>query len=101
MRDVVTVDPGDLKATEQAVKDALSREEVSVVIAKRPCALLTKKLYRGFKVNDNCKKCKACLKLGCPAIVNGKDGISIDVSLCTECGLCQGVCKFNAIEGRD
>ncbi len=101
VRDVVTVDPGDLKATEQAVKDALSREEVSVVIAKRPCALLTKKLYRGFKVNDNCKKCKACLKLGCPAIVNGKDGISIDVSLCTECGLCQGVCKFNAIEGRD
>ena len=101
VRDVVTVDPGDLKATEQAVKDALSHEEVSVVIAKRPCVLLTKKLYRGFKVNGNCKKCKACLKLGCPAIVNGKEGISIDVSLCTECGLCQGVCKFNAIEGRD
>lgn len=101
VQDVVTVDPGDLKATEQAVKDALSREEVSVVIAKRPCVLLTKKLYRGFKVNDNCKKCKACLKLGCPAIVNGKEGISIDVSLCTECGLCQGVCKFNAIEGRE
>ena len=52
-------------------------------------------------MNGNCKKCKACLKLGCPAIVNGKEGISIDVSLCTECGLCQGVCKFNAIEGRD
>ena len=101
VRDVVTVDPGDLKATEQAVKDALSHEEVSVVIAKRPCVLLTKKLYRGFQVNGNCKKCKACLKLGCPAIVNGKEGISIDVSLCTECGLCQGVCKFNAIEGRD
>ena len=101
MRDVVTVDPGDLKATEQAVKDALSHEEVSVVIAKRPCVLLTKKLYSGFQVNGNCKKCKACLKLGCPTIVNGKEGISIDVSLCTECGLCQGVCKFNAIEGRD
>ena len=48
VQDVVTVDPGDLKATEQAVKNALSREEVSVVIAKKPCALLTKKLYNSM-----------------------------------------------------
>ena len=78
---------------------SLANEEVSVVIAKKPCVLLTKKLYQGFRVNEKCKKCKACLKLGCPAIVNGKDGITIDVSLCTECGLCQGVCKFGAIDG--
>ena len=99
VQDVVTVDPGDLTATEQAIKSALQRDEVSVVIAKKPCVLLTKKLYRGFKVNERCKKCKACLKLGCPAIVNGKEGITIDGSLCTECGLCQGVCKFGAIDG--
>lgn len=99
VRSVCTVDPGDLTALENAVKSALAEEEVSVVIAKKPCALLTKKLYNGFRVNDRCKKCKACLKLGCPAIVNGKDGITIDVSLCTECGLCKSVCKFGAIEG--
>ena len=99
VEDVVTVDPGDLAATEAAVKAALAREEVSVIIAKRPCVLLTKKLYNGFKVNEKCKKCKACLKLGCPAIVNGANGITIDVSLCTECGLCKSVCKFGAIEG--
>ncbi len=96
---VRTVDPGDLAALEIAVKEELEKEEVSVIIAKKPCALLTKKLYNGFRVNDRCKKCRACLKLGCPAIVNGKDGITIDVSLCTECGLCKSVCKFGAIDG--
>ena len=96
---VRTVDPGDLAETERAVKEELAKDEVSVIIAKKPCALLTKRLYKGFRINEKCKKCKACLKLGCPAIVNGKDGITIDVSLCTECGLCKGVCKFGAIEG--
>ena len=97
---VRTVDPGDLAELECAVKEELAKDEVSVIIAKKPCALLTKKLYNGFRVDEEkCKKCKACLKFGCPAIVNGKDGITIDVSLCTECGLCKGVCKFGAIEG--
>ena len=96
---VRTVDPGDLGEMERAVKEELAKDEVSVIIAKKPCVLLTKKLYNGFRVYGLCKKCKACLKLGCPAIVNGKDGITIDVSLCTECGLCKGVCKFGAIEG--
>lgn len=99
VKNVCTVDPGNLAETEAAIKAALESNEVSVVIAKKPCVLLTKKLYNGFKVNEKCKKCKACLKLGCPAIVNGKDGITIDVSLCTECGLCKSVCKFGAIEG--
>ena len=96
---VRTVDPADLAATEAAVREEVAKDEVSVIIAKRPCALLTKRLYNGFKVNENCKKCKACLKLGCPAIVNGENGITIDVSLCTECGLCKSVCKFGAIDG--
>ena len=96
---VRTVDPYDLPALKGALKAALSEEEVSVVIAKRPCVLLAKRLYKGFSVNDKCKNCRACMKLGCPAIVKGEKGVSIDVSLCTECGLCRSVCKFGAIEG--
>ena len=96
---VRTVDPYDLPALEGALKAALSEEEVSVVIAKRPCVLLAKRLYKGFSVNDKCKNCRACMKLGCPAIVKGEKGVSIDVSLCTECGLCRSVCKFGAIKG--
>lgn len=100
VKSIHTVDPNDIANFERVLKEELEKEEVSVIIAKRPCVLLTKRLYRGFKITDRCKNCKMCLKLGCPAIVNGKNGITIDVSLCTECGLCQNVCKFGAIEGR-
>ncbi len=95
---VRVVDPNELVAFEQTVKEELSREGVSVIIARRPCVLLKKAVYKGFRINSNCRNCKACLKLGCPAIVSGINGVTIDKSLCTECGLCLSVCKFNAIE---
>lgn len=101
VKSVNTVDPNDIGTFEKVLKEELLKEEVSVIIAKRPCVLLTKKLYEGFVVTDKCKNCKMCLKLGCPAIVNGKNGVTIDVSLCTECGLCQNVCQFGAIQGRN
>lgn len=101
VKSVNTVDPNDIGTFEKVLKEELLKEEVSVIIAKRPCVLLNKKLYDSFVITDKCKNCKMCLKLGCPAIVNGKNGVTIDVSLCTECGLCQNVCKFGAIQGRN
>ncbi len=95
---VRVVDPNEISIFEQTVKEELVREGVSVIIARRPCVLLKKANYKGFRINSNCKNCKACLKLGCPAIMSGKNGVTIDKSLCTECGLCLSVCKFNAIE---
>ncbi len=97
---VVTVDPYDLDAFKETVKTELSRDGVSVIVSKRPCVLLTKRLYDGFTV-ENCKNCKACMKLGCPAISSTESGVKIDVSLCTECGLCQKVCRFGAIRGKE
>ena len=97
---VRVVNPDDVASVESAVKEELVKEEVSVIIARKPCVLLTKKLYDAFTVNaEKCRNCKHCLKIGCPAIINGKNGVSIDNSLCTECGLCQNICKFGAIEG--
>ena len=94
------VNPDEVAELEKAVKEELVKEEVSVIIARKPCVLLTKKLYQGFSVDrEKCKNCKQCLKIGCPAIINGTDGVSIDKSLCTECGLCKNICKFKAIEG--
>ena len=47
---------------------------------------------------DKCKGCKACMKIGCPA-VSFKDGKAvIDTTLCTGCGLCEKMCAFGAIE---
>lgn len=94
---VTVVDPYELKLLENIIKEELKREGVSVIIARRPCVLLKKAVYKGFNVNNNCVNCKACLKLGCPAIISGEKNVTIDKSLCTECNLCVEVCKFNAI----
>ena len=92
-------DPFDLKAFEACVKEEVEREEPSVIIAQRPCALLKSVKYTGHcKITDKCKKCKLCMKLGCPAI-SEKDGrIVIDETQCNGCGLCVNVCPFNAIK---
>ncbi len=93
------VDPFDLKALEQALKEETAREELSVVIARRPCVLLERKAESvPYIITDKCRKCGVCLRLGCPAIVKTPEGMHIDASLCTACGLCAGVCAFGAIE---
>lgn len=95
---VTVVDPYQLKELERVIKEETNKEGVSVIIARRPCVLLKKAIYNGYTVNDNCVNCKACLKLGCPAIISGEKAVSIDKSLCTECNLCVEVCKFSAIK---
>ena len=91
-------DPFDLKGFEKAVKEEVNADEPSVIIARRPCALLKYVKYEGkCHVTDECKNCKACLKLGCPAIVFADGKISIDASQCNGCGLCENVCAFKAI----
>ncbi len=96
---VVVCDPFDIKEFEKTVKTEVEREEPSVIIAQRPCALLKTVKYTGHcKIGDNCKNCKMCMKLGCPAI-SLKDGkVVIDQTQCNGCGLCINVCPFNAIE---
>jgi len=99
VKNVVVVDAYDLKEVERVIKEETAREDVSVIIARRPCILLTKKYPPAFKVNDNCKNCKACLRIGCPAIENIGGKIRINKELCVACGVCKQLCKFSAIEG--
>jgi len=96
---VVVADPFDVKNFEKVVKEEVEREEPSVIIAQRPCALLKTVKYTGHcKITDKCKNCKLCMKLGCPAI-SIKDGKPfIDETQCNGCGLCTNVCPFGAIE---
>lgn len=97
------VDPYKLAETEQAVKDALNSTEPFVIITKQPCALIKDVLKKRANLkcrvlSDKCKKCKACLKTGCPAL-QFKDGVvSIDKNMCNGCEICKQTCKFGAIE---
>ncbi len=92
-------DPFDVKEFEKVVKEETSKDEPSVIIAQRPCALLKTVKYSGkCKITDKCKNCKMCLKAGCPAITV-KDGKPvIDATQCNGCTLCMNICPFNAIE---
>ena len=100
---VRVVDPYDLKATEQAVMEEISANEPSVIISRRPCALLKYvKAKPSLKVNeDKCRGCKMCMKIGCPAI-SMKDGkAKIDATLCVGCEVCNQLCSFDAIGGEN
>ncbi len=96
---VRVVDPNDVKNTMAVIKEELAASEPSVVIARRPCVLLKHvKHGKPYEVNrEKCRACRACFKIGCPAIrmEDGKAGI--DATLCVGCGLCEGLCAFGAI----
>ncbi len=99
---VVVADPFDIKNFEKVVKEETEAKEPSVIIAQRPCALLKSVKYSGkCVITDKCKKCKLCMKLGCPAISQKGDKIVIDKTQCNGCGLCINVCPFGAIEKED
>ncbi len=100
---IVVADPFDIKNFEKVVKEEVNRDEPSVIIAQRPCALLKTVKYIGHcKITENCKKCKMCMKLGCPAISeDGNGGVKIDLTQCNGCGLCINVCPFDAIVKED
>ena len=99
VKNIRVVDPFDLKALEQVLKEETARDELSVIIAKRPCALLDRKTVKlPYTITDKCKTCGVCLKLGCPAIEKTENGMKINETLCNGCGLCKDVCAFGAIE---
>ncbi len=96
---VNVVDPYDLEQTETTIKEELEKDEISVIVARRACALLDEvEREKPFKVDpDKCKDCGMCLDIGCPAISKGDGKSEIDDYLCTGCGVCVQVCPFDAI----
>ena len=96
---VRVMDPYDLKQCEETIKEELAKDCPSVIISRRPCALLKYVKHPGpIAVDrDKCVGCKSCMRIGCPA-VSMKDGKAIiDNTLCTGCGVCKQLCRVSAI----
>ncbi len=114
---VYTVDPHDQAATEALLRRELDRDAPSVIIARASCVLLPE--HRAEKrptyevLPELCNGCKACGKLGCPAIewvpltpeealaagkkATQKGIVRINRLLCDGCNLCPDVCKMRAM----
>ena len=100
---VRVVDPYNLKECDAVIKEELAAAEPSVIISRRPCALLkTVKHKPPLKVDsDKCIGCKSCMKIGCPAI-SMKDGKAVvDQTQCVGCGVCSQLCPKSAFKATE
>ena len=48
--------------------------------------------------SDKCRSCRMCMKIACPAISMENGKAVIDNTLCTGCGVCTQLCKFDALK---
>ena len=94
---VRVVDPYNLAECDTVIKEELEINAPSVIISRRPCALLKSVKHPGpISVNsDKCVGCKACMQIGCPAISIVDKKVKIDTTLCTGCSVCSQMCKFD------
>ena len=97
---VRVVDPYDLAECDKVLKEELAAAEPSVIISRRPCALLKYvKHDPPLKVNtDKCIGCKSCMRIGCPAISIKNGKAHVDNTLCVGCNVCSQLCNFGAFE---
>ena len=100
IRRVRVVDPYDLQQCDAAIKEETAVDEPSVIISRRPCALLKYVKHKKPIIADpnKCVGCKACMKIGCPAISIVDKKATIDNTLCTGCGVCAQLCKLDALQ---
>ncbi len=111
IKHIRVIDPLNLEQTRQALQEEMARPEPSVIVTNRPCVLVKREgvFIKGEVLAvdaELCTGCRACLKLGCPAIewrsAEGKKGKAyIDPLLCTGCDVCRQLCKFEAIKKRE
>ena len=98
VKNIVEIDPFKVKELEEIIKTETAREELSVIITKRPCALIVKQPDTPYEVTDKCRNCKMCMKIGCPAIEERDGKPYVVPESCVGCGLCAEVCPFDAFD---
>lgn len=102
-RRVRVVDPYDMAEVETVLLEELEAEEPSIIISRRPCVMIKGTVHKPpIKVDkDKCVGCKACMKIGCPAISVRNGKVEIDETLCIGCKVCSQMCKFKALPQKD
>ena len=98
VKNVFEIDPFEIKELEELIKTETERDELSVIITKRPCAMIVKQTAAPNEITDKCKNCRQCMKIGCPAIALADGKPYIIRESCVGCGLCTRVCAFDAIQ---
>jgi Pyruvate/2-oxoacid:ferredoxin oxidoreductase gamma subunit/NAD-dependent dihydropyrimidine dehydrogenase PreA subunit len=95
------IDVLDLAASAAAIAEELERPGPAVIVARGRCPLQVERESPARAVAERrCNRCGACLRLGCPAILEGEGAMEIDPSSCAGCGLCPQVCRAGAIVER-
>ncbi|WP_027355920.1 indolepyruvate ferredoxin oxidoreductase subunit alpha [Desulfofundulus thermocisternus] len=96
---VRVVDPLKVAELTQAIQEEVACGAPSVIIARRPCALLHREKRPPVMVDrEACTGCRSCLKLGCPAISVQDKKAAVEAITCNGCGLCVQVCRFGALK---
>ena len=100
VKHVHVVDAFDTDTLQRTLKEANALDEIVVIIAQSPCALLdTAPVKAPYMIDTEiCTRCGMCMKPGCPAITKKDNGdITINETMCNGCGLCVQLCRFGAI----
>jgi len=99
---IKVVSPYNLQETREAVDTAMNTDDIFVIVAKQPCALIKEEIKRRKKAYyqidpEKCKRCKSCIRTGCPAISFENNIMKIDPSSCIACSVCTQLCKYGAM----
>ncbi len=99
IKSVRVADPYNMAETKKIIEEELAKEEPSVIISRRPCALLKYVKHNPpLKADpEKCVGCKQCLKIGCPAISIHDKKCVINHTQCVGCGICKEMCRLDAI----
>ena len=107
VENVKVIDPFNIKEMSAAIKEFLTKDKVSVIVAKRLCQLLAVRQMKKSGVaipkyqieQSKCTKCGICLKnFACPAFYTEKGKYYINTDICTGCGVCVDVCPAKAVK---
>ena len=97
-RRIRVVDPYQLAECDTAIKEELAAEEPSIIISRRPCALLKHVKHKPPLAVDSekCIGCKSCMRIGCPAISMKNGKAVVDATQCVGCNVCSQLCPKQA-----